>query len=80
MALLEKNIQAAHQSLKDTKNLFISGGPEAYFAKMEEDTKTNKYLAQENLPLVSPKEIFDSVGPQRPPTTISRSGQDYHGA
>ncbi len=34
------------------KNLFVSGGPAAYLAKMQEDVKVNKYLATENLPLV----------------------------
>lgn len=34
------------------KNLFVSGGPTAYLAKMNEDVKVNKYLATENLPMV----------------------------
>jgi hypothetical protein len=52
MADLERKWVQANQTLKDTKALFITGGPEAYFAKMEEDMKTNKYLATENLPSV----------------------------
>lgn len=52
MADLERKWVSANQTLKDTKSLFITGGPEAYFAKMEEDMKTNKYLATENLPNV----------------------------
>jgi hypothetical protein len=30
----------------------VTGGPEAYLNKMEEDVKANKYLSTENLPQV----------------------------
>jgi intraflagellar transport protein 81 len=61
MADLERKLVQANQALKETRAAFITGGPEAYFAKMEQDKKTNKYLATENLPSViqSLKKIGD---------------------
>ncbi|KAI8825704.1 uncharacterized protein EV422DRAFT_563535 [Fimicolochytrium jonesii] len=46
----ESRLAQAQQELRDARNAGASGGPEALFAKMEEDNKMNKYLATENLP------------------------------
>ncbi|KAJ3020677.1 Intraflagellar transport protein 81 [Thoreauomyces humboldtii] len=46
----ENRYTAVLQELKDAKSAIASGGPEALYAKMEEDNKMNRYLALENLP------------------------------
>ncbi|KAJ3103095.1 Intraflagellar transport protein 81 [Phlyctochytrium planicorne] len=48
--LAEKKYSMAQTELRDVRNTVSSAGPDALFAKMEEDCKMNKYLATENLP------------------------------
>ncbi|KAI8590958.1 hypothetical protein BDZ88DRAFT_412911 [Geranomyces variabilis] len=49
-AQAENRYTAALQELKDARAAIASGGPDALYAKMEEDNKMNRYLCTENLP------------------------------
>ncbi|KAI9349273.1 hypothetical protein DFJ73DRAFT_789978 [Zopfochytrium polystomum] len=50
IATAEKKLSTAQQTLKDARTSLATAGPDALFAKMEEECKMNKYLATENLP------------------------------
>ncbi|KAJ3191226.1 Intraflagellar transport protein 81 [Irineochytrium annulatum] len=46
----EKRYSAIQQKHRDVRSTLNANGPDALFAKVEEDFKMNKYLATENLP------------------------------
>ncbi|KAJ1341884.1 hypothetical protein BSLG_003537 [Batrachochytrium salamandrivorans] len=46
----DKNLSKALQELKETKANLVSSSPEAFFAKMQEENKMNRFLAEESLP------------------------------
>ncbi|KAJ3216786.1 Intraflagellar transport protein 81 [Dinochytrium kinnereticum] len=50
VVLAEKKYSMVQLELRDVRNNMNNAGPDALFAKMEEDCKMNKYLATENLP------------------------------
>ncbi|KAI8852858.1 hypothetical protein BC829DRAFT_487295 [Chytridium lagenaria] len=60
VVLAEKKYAAAQQELREARNTLTVAGPDALFAKMEEDCKMNKYLALEESskkPHLSPGEF-----------------------
>ena len=50
VSLADKKLNFTLQSLKDVKAMMASSTPEAFFSKMEEDNRMNRFLANENMP------------------------------
>ncbi|KAI8916880.1 hypothetical protein BC831DRAFT_485830 [Entophlyctis helioformis] len=50
VASADKKLNLALQALKDAKANLVSSSPDAFFAKMQEENKMNRFLAEDNLP------------------------------